>query len=125
MKTKWKKIEKYLTNSKYKLCAGILINSNVVTACEKGIIITVDENINVKRLENEYNKCIELIKLIMENEYKLVFITSEQWLKIRPEYIKKYKNNDLKEIEEEKILNETKINDNNVINEFAELIEME
>ena len=67
-----------------------------------------------------------LLKEILNNNYKLVYIYSDYWSKIRPIYAKKVKNKELQYIDEKQALDELKSKqNNNLLNEFGELIEME
>ena len=77
-------------------------------------------------IEKNYDLSKKLINQILNNEYKIVYITSEHWKKIRPKYVELVKNCKL-DIKDEKILISkiNKIKTNNSVNEFNELIEME
>ena len=122
----WNKLSDYLTNKKYKLIAGILMNAHPVAASKKGIIFVFLEEIMQKRAEEEYDICRELVNDIFKNKYKIVLITEEYWSLERPKYIKKYKNGELKLENEEEFTRKIKESTNkSEINEFAELIEME
>ena len=63
---------------------------------------------------------------IFKNKYKIVYITSDYWKKIRPIYVEKAKNNELKLESEEGLLNKIKEElKQNSVNDFCDLIEME
>ena len=122
----WKNINDYLIDDKYKKTAGILSNSKPVAASKAGIIISLPLESTVKRIEKEYDNSKELLKKICNKNYKIVYISDEHWKKIRPDYIKKIKNGNIKFIDENDILIKIKnINNKNSVNEFNELIEME
>ncbi len=122
----WKNINDYLIDDKYKKTAGILSNSKPVAASKAGIIISLPLESTVKRIEKEYDNSKELLKKICNKNYKIVYISDEHWKKIRPDYIKKIKNGNIKFIDESDILIKIKnINNKNSVNEFNELIEME
>lgn len=122
----WNNINDYLIDEKYKMVAGILKNSKPVAASKSGIIITLPLDSTVNRIEKEYDNSKELLKEIYNSSYKLVYITDEFWQKVRPEYVAKARNGELELINEEEALNELKkMNTNNSVNEFNELIEME
>ena len=121
----WSEINDYLIDEKYKIVAGLLINSKLVAASSDGIIITLEEEINIKRIEQNYDLSKELITKICGKKYKIVFISNNYWSKERPKYITKYKNKELKKESEEGLLNSIKNMNNNSMNEFNELIEME
>lgn len=122
----WNNINDYLIDEKYKMVAGILKNSKPVAASKSGIIITLPLDSTVNRIEKEYDNSKELLKEIYNSSYKLVYITDKFWQKVRPEYVAKARNGELELINEEEALNELKkMNTNNSVNEFNELIEME
>ncbi len=122
----WNNINDYLIDEKYKMVAGVLKNSKPVAASKSGIIITLPLDSTVNRIEKEYDNSKELLKEIYNSSYKLVYITDEFWQKVRPEYVAKARNGELELINEEEALNELKkMNTNNSVNEFNELIEME
>lgn len=122
----WQNINDYLINDKYKISAGILENSKPVAASKTGIIITLPLDSLVNRVEKIYDNSKDLLKEILNNNYKLVYISSDYWSKIRPIYAKKVKNKELQYIDEKQALDELKSKqNNNLLNEFGELIEME
>ena len=60
------------------------------------------------------------------HKYKIVSITLDYWKEIRPKYVNLVKNNELDIKDEEFLLSKIKkIQQNNSVNEFDELIEME
>lgn len=123
----WTNINEYLTNDKYKISAGILIDAKPVAVSKKGIIITLPLESTVNRIENEYDNSKELLKIIYNEEYKIVYITEEYWKKVRPHYVEKKKNGDIEFIDEKEALQKMRKSNlnNNSYNEFSELIEME
>ena len=122
----WQNINDYLIDDKYKISAGILENSKPVAASKTGIIITLPLDSLVNRIEKVYDNSKELMKEILNENYKLVYISNDYWQKIRPLYAQKVKNNELNHIDEQKVLEELKQKqNNNSVNEFNELIEME
>ena len=123
----WTNINEYLTNDKYKISAGILIDAKPVAVSKKGIIITLPLESAVNRIENEYDNSKELLKIIYNEEYKIVYITEEYWKKVRPHYVEKKKNGDIEFIDEKEALQKMKKSNlnNNSYNDFSELIEME
>lgn len=122
----WQNLNDYLIEENYKKCAGILLESKPVAASKKGIIITLPTQTMLLEIEKNYDLSKKLINQILNNEYKIVYITSEHWKKIRPKYVELVKNCKL-DIKDEKILISkiNKIKTNNSVNEFNELIEME
>lgn len=126
IKSLWNNLNEYLTEEEYKLCAGMLLEGTPVASSNEGIIITFPVVSSINRIEKIYDTSKKLIKEIYNNKYKLVFIEDDYWKKIRPDYIEKVKNNKLEIIDENEVLLKIKeMNNNETINEFDELIEME
>ena len=122
----WTNINDYLIDEKYKIAAGILVNSKPVAAAKRGIIITLPLESTVNRIEKEYDNSKELLKEIYNENYKIVYISEDYWKKERPIYVEKARNNQLEIIDETEALNKLKEKNNkNSVNEFNELIEME
>ncbi len=122
----WDNINDYLIDDKYKLVAGILIDAKPVAVSKQGVIITLPLDSTVNRIEKEYDNSKELLKKIYNENYKVVYISSDYWKKVRPTYVEKAKNGTLEIIDENEILEKIKkINNKNSVNEFNELIEME
>ena len=124
---KWFQIKKYLVDSEYKICAGILIDSKPVAASEKGIVISLPLESSTNRIEKMYEKSKKMLEKILDKEYKIIYISNDTWKKIRPEFVEKAKKNKLETIDEKQYLNEIKKLENNVESfiDFNELIEME
>ncbi len=121
----WENVENYLIDEKYKLVAGILKEAKPVAASKKGIIITLPLDSIVNRIEKEYDISKELLKEIYNDSFKIVYISDSFWKDVRPSYVEKIKNGGLELIDEEKVLEELKNKNNNSVNDFSDLIEME
>ena len=122
----WKMISNYLTDESYKIVAGILTDSIPVAASSNGIIITLPVDSSVNKIEKLYDLSKKMLEEIFKNKYKIVYITSDYWKKIRPIYVEKAKNNELKLESEEGLLNKIKEElKQNSVNDFCDLIEME
>lgn len=120
----WNNVENYLTDDNYKISAGILVNAKPVAASNKGVIITLPLDSAVNRIESKYDNSKDLLEKILNQKYKIVYISSEYWKKIRPEFAKKAKEGTIEYIDENKILNKIR-ETNNFVDEFNDLIEME
>lgn len=122
----WMNINDYLIDSKYKLVSGILIQGKPVAASKKGIIITFPSDILLKRIEKVYDVSKELIAQIYDSNYRIVYLTEQNWQSIRPDYVQKIKNNELEIKDEEYLLSQiNKMKKKNSVSEFDDLIEME
>ena len=120
----WNNVENYLTDDNYKISAGILVNAKPVAASNKGVIITLPLDSAVNRIESKYDNSKDLLEKILNQKYKIVYISSEYWKKIRPEFAKKVKEGTIEYIDENKMLNKIR-ETNNFVDEFNDLIEME
>ena len=120
----WNNVENYLTDDNYKISAGILVNAKPVAASNKGVRITLPLDSAVNRIESKYDNSKDLLEKILNQKYKIVYISSEYWKKIRPEFAKKVKEGTIEYIDENKMLNKIR-ETNNFVDEFNDLIEME
>ncbi len=97
---------------------SIILDSNLVAASDTNIILTCNNNHNIE-IANQMLKDIEdSLKKVSDKEYKLIFISTERWLKEKENYIKnikekkayKYMEDDsekaIQENPEEKLLND-------------------
>ena len=126
VKDMWSNFGDYLVDEKLKKIAGILIDTNPVAASANGIIVTVPGMPLLNKIEQNYDQSKKLIKKVLNNNYKIVYITEEYWLEIRPKYVEKVKNKELELINEENILKKLiEENSNTSVKEFSDLIEME
>lgn len=122
----WENINDYLVEEKYKRCAGILLQCKPVAASKDGIVITLPAQSLLVEIEKIYDLSKEIIKEILNSEYKIVYITDEYWQNIRPKYVKLVRNNELETKDELQLLSKiNKIKNETSVNEFDELIEME
>ena len=93
---------------------------------KKGLLISVPSESVLQKLEIGYDLSKKIIKDVVNNEYKIVYITHDYWKKIRPKYVMMVKNNELELKDEEYLLSQiNKIKNENSVNEFNDLIEME
>ena len=122
----WDDLNEYLTEEKYKKCAGVLLEGKPVAASDNGIIVTLPLNTLVLNVENNYDLSKELLSNVLNSMYKIVYISNEYWKSIRPKYVELVKNKKLELKDEEYLISQiNKIKNNNSVNEFSELIEME
>ena len=122
----WQNINEFLIDEKYKIVAGILLESKPVAASSKGIIITLPTESLLFKMEKNYDVSKDLIEKVSNNVYKIVYMADENWKNIRPKYVELVKNNLLELKDEEYLISQIKdIKNKNSVNEFNELIEME
>ena len=125
-------LDKYLIDDKFKLSATILKDANVVAASINHVLLTYKYSSMVEENDNEILNITELLQNLLNNHYKIVAITEDDWKKERPKYIKLKKENKLNFIEEKEIIDDKRIElklentiDNYVEMFGSELLEME
>ena len=94
-------IEGYLTDKKFSLVAGTLIDTTLQVAGQGYLILSANYNNVVDKIYENYKLCSELINKVFDDDYKFVVISSEEWEKYRNQYIedlKKGKKYTLKEM---------------------------
>ena len=103
-----------------------MLDAVPVAASSNGIILSIPTEGLLKKIELNYDECKELINQKFNNKYKIVCITVDYWKKIRPKYVELVKNNMLDIKDEEFLLSKIKkMKENDSVNDFNELIEME
>ena len=122
----WKNIKEYLLDESLKKSVGLLLDAVPVAASSDGIILTIPTEGLLNKIESNYDKCKMIVQKRFNHKYKIVSITLDYWKEIRPKYVNLVKNNEL-DIKDEKFLLSKikKIQQNNSVNEFDDLIEME
>ena len=85
-------INDYLTDKKFKLVAGTLIDTVVEVAANEYLILSTKSDFIVDRVYENYKLCSELIKNIFGNEYYFAVINTFDWGNYRDEYIKNIRN---------------------------------
>lgn len=126
IKDEWNTIKEYLFDEKIKKYVTILLDAVPVAASSNGIILSIPTEGLLKKIESNYDECKELIHQKFNNKYKIVCITVDYWKKIRPKYVELVKNNMLDIKDEEFLLSKIKkMKENDSVNDFNELIEME
>ncbi len=122
----WQNINDFLIDDDFKISAGILVEGKPVAASSSGIIVTLPSESLIKRIETHYDESKNLISKIYNSNYKMVYITEENWQKIRPEYVIKAKNKELELMDEKELLCElNKLKNKKSVDDFYDLIEME
>lgn len=86
------KFSDYLTNKKYKVAAGVLIDTKLEVAGSGYIIMSAMNEANVQKIYNNYKLCQELINTVFSDDYNFVVLSYEEWNKYKDEYVKNFKN---------------------------------
>lgn len=123
---KWGKLNDYLINENYKKVISMLLNGKPVAASEEGIIINIQTELLVKKLNENYEMVKKILNDLLLKNYKIVFVNDEWWQEQRPIFIEKIRNKKMNYLEENAIIDEIKKEtEKKSVNQFNELIEME
>ncbi len=86
------KLKEYLTDKKYKVAAGSLVDTKIEVAGNNYIIFSATSEAAVDKIYSNYKLCSDLIKKIFKDEYYFVILNQEEWNKVRDEYVTNFKN---------------------------------
>ena len=104
-------IEEFLTDKKFSLAAGVLVDVTIEAAGEGYVIFSGKYGAVVDKINDNYELCNEFIDKIFEGKYKYVVIAKEEWDKYRDEYINNTKNGmkyELKNIDSKVVIKKDK-----------------
>lgn len=76
---KWKKLDDYLISSDYSYIAGLLKDLSVGVVSKSNMILTAKYESTIDDVYNNFDKVSELIKLIMEEDMKIVLLTLNEF----------------------------------------------
>ena len=119
-KEKWMLIKDYLIDKKYNISAGLLINCTPVACSDESILLTTNDDSEIKRINDNIILCTQLVKKVIGKKYNIVCIKNDEWKEKRPIYAKQIKNNEIEYVE----IIENK-NNFQELGDFQDLIEME
>ena len=111
-------LDEYLTDSKFSVAAGILLDVTIQVAGNGYVIFSGNYDAVVDKVYDNYKICSELVNKIFDGEYNFVVISNHDWEKYRDEYInniklgKKYELMDFHNVES--VINES-VNDKSTI----------
>ena len=86
------KLENYLTDKKYKVAAGTLMDIKIEVAGEEYVIFSAGSDAVVNRVYDNYKLCSELLDTIFAGNYNFVILNQYEWNKYRDEYVENFKN---------------------------------
>ena len=81
----------YLTDKKFMIAAGILIDLQIEVAGDGYIIFTAKNDAIVDKIYSNFKLCQELINTIFNSQFIFTVITIDEWKKYRDDYIKNIK----------------------------------
>ena len=95
----------YLTDKKFMTIAGTLIDAKIEVAGDGYIIFSGKNEAITHKLYSNYKLCQDFLKKVFNGEYNFVIITSDEWKKLRDEYIKNIKSGMKYQLKEMKLEN--------------------
>lgn len=100
-------IDEYMSSKKYNVFASILKKSNVEVVSETNIIFSYKNNFDAVIFNKNMDEIDQFVSKIFKKKYKTVCVTTNEWEKIKNEYIDNVKKGIKYNIidENEKILN--------------------
>ena len=100
-------IDEYMSSKKYNVFASILKKSNVEVVSETNIIFSYKNNFDAVIFNKNMDEIDQFVSKIFKKKYKTVCVTTNEWKKIKNEYIDNVKKGIRYNIidENEKILN--------------------
>ena len=82
----------YISNKEYNSIANLLLKSTPEVVSDKNILFTFKKNLEITLFDKNEEEIQKFLKLLTNRNYNIVAVTSEEWLKIKDEYIKNIKN---------------------------------
>lgn len=110
----WKKLNDYTfdVNDGYIACE--LLDGVPRAASEKSIVISYEYTSNVKKIYSHYQKLIDYYNDLFHENKKISFVSNDEWLNLKNEYIDLIKSgNKLKVVEEPSLEKNNSLNVNN------------
>ena len=92
LKQKWELLGDYTFDSDYGAIASLLMDTVIVVANEKYMVLTSKYKSLSDKINFEYLKIQKFIEKFLNKKYKIVCITFDEWDEYKNEYIKKIKN---------------------------------
>ena len=99
---KWKKLDDYLVSNDYSYIAGLLKDIDISVASNKNFILTSKFDSVIDKIYQEFDKTNELINKIMENDYKVVILSNNEFKEEVDKYKKHMNDSGYYEYKEEK-----------------------
>ena len=119
------KINDYLTDGKFKLVAGMLLDTKLEVAGEYYIIFSANNEAIVNKVYSNYALFLELLTSILGANYTFVVITNDEWSKYRDKYIEDIKAGnkyEIKEIEKKRVVPKKVNKKETVVDKLFELV---
>ena len=108
LQSRLEKINEYLTDKKFKVAAGSLVDVKLEVAGHEYVIFSAESDAIVQKIYDNYKLCHELINMVFEGNYNFVVLYKDEWNIYRDEYVsnfksgKKYTLKEFSEVQEER-----------------------
>lgn len=76
---KWKKLDDYLSINEYSYVAGLLKDLSIGVVSNSNMILTANYVSTIEDVYNNFDKVLELIKKIMDDDKKIVLLTMDEF----------------------------------------------
>ena len=119
------KFSDYLTDKKFKVAAGTLIDTKIEVAGHGYIIMSATNEAVVQKIYDNYKLCQELINTIFSNDYNFVVLSYDEWDNYKNEYVKNFRNGKkytLKEFERTLIPKTTESKQPTIVDKLFEIV---
>ena len=119
------KFSDYLTDKKFKVAAGTLIDTKIEVAGEGYIIMSATSEAIVQKIYDNYKLCQELINMIFLSDYNFAVLSYQEWNIYKDEYVKNFKNGKkyiLKEFKKKLISHDSKTKRSTIVDKLFELV---
>ncbi|MBE6124168.1 MAG: DNA polymerase III subunit gamma/tau [Erysipelotrichaceae bacterium] len=89
VKKKWAVISGFTGNPKYGIVVGMLLDATPVAACENGILLAAETDVDVSMLENVKNRVVirDFLKNLYNKEMEYYPLTKKKFLYYKEEYL--------------------------------------
>lgn len=85
-------INNYISDKKYNSIANLLLKATPEVVSNKYILFTFKKNFEVILFDKNIEIIVKFLKLLYNNEYDVIGVSSEDWKKIKEDYINNIKN---------------------------------
>ncbi len=119
------KFSDYLTDKKFKVAAGALIDTNLEVAGDDYLIFSATNDAFVQKVYDNYELVSELINEVFSKKYFFVVLNYDEWNSCRDEYVKNFRSGKKYElIELKKNVSNKKVTkkSNSVVDKLFELV---
>jgi DNA polymerase III gamma/tau subunit len=126
LRIKWINLVDVINDKEFSIVSSYVVDAYICVASQNHLILKVEYSSIVNNAMNNIEKIEDLICKVLNNRYKVVFVTNEEWVDITKEYKKNFKNKKLdkyKFVEEQEILKKIKENkkESKIVNDATSL----